>query len=67
MCSNHPESKVMNDPTAAIITDFIYPPIPIRDFDWLATRDGYEPGDLFGIGPTEAEAIANLLEQEADQ
>ena len=30
----------------AIITHFEYPPIPIRDFDWSAVRDGYDAGDL---------------------
>jgi len=42
------------------------PPIPIRDFDWTALRDGYEPGDPIGRGASEAAAIADLLEQESD-
>jgi len=42
------------------------PPIPIRDFDWSALRDGYEPGDPIGRGSSEAAAIADLLEQESD-
>ena len=45
----------------AIITHFEYPPIPIRDFDWSAVRDGYDAGDLIGRGKTEADAIADLL------
>jgi hypothetical protein len=49
-----------------IKTEFICPPIPIRSFDWEATRDGYEYGDQIGYGETEAEAIANLLELEAE-
>lgn len=52
----------MNHPRK-IITDFVYPPIPIREVDWRATLDGYEPGDPMGIGPTEAAAIADLEEQ----
>lgn len=46
-----------------IRTDFVYLPIPIRDFDWCATLDGYEPGDPYGEGPTEAAAIADLNAQ----
>jgi hypothetical protein len=49
-----------------IKTDFIYPPIPFRLFDWMATRDGWDEGDLIGYGQTEAEAIAHLLELEAE-
>ena len=44
-----------------IQTSFVYPPIPVRDFDWQAHVEGYEPGDALGHGTTEAEAIANLL------
>jgi hypothetical protein len=39
-------------------------PIPMRQFDWEAVRDGYEGGDPLGLGATEEEAIADLLEQE---
>lgn len=49
-----------------IITDFIYPPIPIRQFDWQAIYDDDEPNDAGGMarghGRTEAEAIADLIE-----
>ena len=44
-----------------IKTSFVYPPIPVRDFDWQAVVDGYEPGDAIGHGSTEDEAIAALL------
>lgn len=43
-----------------IITEFVYPPIPIRSFDWSAVFDGYEPDEPIGWGATEAEAIADL-------
>lgn len=52
-----------------IRTDFIYPPIPVRDFDWSAvdgnTYDGAEDAgpQCIGYGRTEQEAIADLLEQ----
>ncbi len=49
-----------------IITEYVYPPIPVRQFDWAAYRDGYEPdsGSPVGWGATEAEAIAELRELE---
>ena len=49
-----------------IITNFDYPPIPIRDMDWSAFLEGYEPGDPVGRGPTEAAAIDDLVEQIAE-
>lgn len=44
-----------------IVTSFVYPPIPVRNFDWQAVVDGYEPGDAIGHGSTEDEAIVALL------
>ena len=49
-----------------IITKYICPPIPIRSFDWMATREEWYLGDPIGEGVTEQEAIDNLLEQEND-
>jgi hypothetical protein len=46
-----------------IITSHDYPPIPIRDVDWSAVLDNYEPGMPIGYGPTEEAAIDDLLEQ----
>ena len=46
-----------------IITNFEYPPIPIRSFDWSAVTDNYEGGDYIGWGVTEQEAIADLINQ----
>lgn len=48
----------MSDP---IQTHYIFPPIPLRQFDWTAYRDPEGPA---GYGRTEQEAIADLLEQE---
>jgi hypothetical protein len=48
-----------------IVTEHVYPPIPTRQFDWSACRDGYDEGELIGWGPTEEAAIADLLELEA--
>ena len=44
-----------------IVTYFEYPPIPIRDFDWCAHFDDYEPGQPVGQGPTEAAAVEDLI------
>lgn len=46
-----------------IVTSFVYPPIPLRQFDWCATLDGYEPGEPYGEGATEEDAKLDLLSQ----
>ncbi len=63
--------------TDKIITSFDPKPIPMRQFDWSAVRDGYDGGDAWcggdvhgdpiGYGRTEEAAIADLLEQEDTQ
>lgn len=54
-----------------IETSFVYPPIPIRDFDWCATFDDYDGAEdsnhPVGFGRTEAEAIADLIELAEDR
>jgi hypothetical protein len=42
------------------------PPIPVRQFDWSAIEDSYEPGRPIGRGPTEHSAIDDLIEQLGD-
>jgi hypothetical protein len=49
---------------ASVVTSYECPPIPTRAYDWMATRDGYDPGDPIGHGATEDQAIADLVEQE---
>lgn len=44
-----------------IITSFVYPPIPMRQFDWQAYFDGEEELGGYGSGKTEQEAIDDLL------
>ena len=48
-----------------IVTNFIYPPIPLRQFDWCAHFDDEEPDDeghmQCGYGKTEQDAIDDLL------
>lgn len=48
-----------------IITKHVFPPIPDRRFDWSAIDDAtYDgPGCKIGIGPSEAEAVADLIRQ----
>jgi hypothetical protein len=44
-----------------IVTDHVYPPIPLRSFDWCAWVDGEdEETRVQGWGATEAAAIADL-------
>lgn len=53
--------------TPIIHTTFVYPPIPVRQFDWQAVTDDYDGADdshcPVGHGATEFEAINDLLEQ----
>lgn len=50
-----------------IITEHCLPPIPLRQFDWTATRDSYEPGDPIGYGASEGEAVADLKQRESER
>lgn len=51
-----------------IVVSFVYPPIPIRDFDYFAHFDGDEPSDsgsmIHGYGKTPLDAIRELLDRE---
>ncbi len=46
-----------------IVTNYWAKPIPMRQFDWEATFDGYDMGDPVGYGTTEEEAINDLIQQ----
>ena len=50
-----------------IRTIHIFPPIPIRKYDWCAvdndTFDAENPATVVGYGSTKEEAIADLLHQ----
>ena len=57
-----------------IRTDHVFPPIPDRSMDWSAIdEDSYDgapdthPPCPVGWGRTEAEAVADLLEQMEEQ
>jgi hypothetical protein len=47
-----------------IITVFVHPPIPMRQFDWCAYYDGEEESGRRGWGLTEREAVADLRDNE---
>ena len=51
-----------------IVTNFVYPPIPVRQFDWSAVDDETYDGEgcKIGYGATEQEAIDDLLDQMND-
>jgi len=57
-------TKNLKDP---IVTSYDPKPIPLRKFDWIATRKSYEPPMPVGYGSTEAEAIADLLTEEGGE
>ena len=44
-----------------IQTNYVYPPIPDRRWDWIAYRD---PERRSGSGPTESTAVGDLLQAE---
>ena len=50
-------------PERRIVTTWLYPPIPLREFDWRATFGDYEPGGLIGYGRTRAAAVKDLQDQ----
>lgn len=48
--------------TRKIITRCIWPPIPIRQFDWCAYYDDTEETGHYGYGETEQTAIQDLID-----
>lgn len=54
----------LRDHDEPIIAQHVFPPIPIRDFDWCAYRD--PEVTPYGYGRTKEEAVHNLLELEDD-
>jgi hypothetical protein len=53
-----------------IVTEFVYPPIPDRRFDWSAVTDSYDGAEdshcPIGYGRSEREAIDDLVAQIED-
>lgn len=60
---DEPESEI----PLGIVTTYDPKPIPLRQFDWSATRDEYEPPMPIGFGATEREAVLDLLTVEAEE
>lgn len=52
--------------TRKIVTHNSRPPIPTNKYDWCAFFDGEEEAGGYGYGATEAEAIADFVENYAD-
>ena len=46
-----------------IRTTHVYPPIPVRSMDWIATFHDCDADGPVGRGASEAEAIADLLDE----
>jgi hypothetical protein len=44
-----------------IVTHHQFPPIPDRRLDWCAYRYGQEEAGGYGWGPTEADAVTDLI------
>ena len=50
-----------------VTTEYIRPPVPSTQYDWMACVEGEEDSLPIGRGPTEAEALRDLAEQLADR
>lgn len=50
--------------SSLIVTQYVAPPVPTREWDWMAHVDGDDEGlGPTGRGPTECEALRDLCEQ----
>lgn len=45
-----------------IITSHVYPPIPVRDFDWCAYLEGEEEEGRYGYGRTRELAVLDFID-----
>ena len=46
-----------------IYTHFVYPPIPLRSWDYTAVTDNYDgEGSPIGYGPTAEAAVQDLID-----
>ena len=50
----------------SIVTTFVAPPVPVRQFDWCAHYSGDEEDGHYGWGTTEQAAIEDLEEQDEE-
>ena len=58
----YPGSKVAKACSRNTSDECIYPPIPVRAFDWVAWYDGEEESGHYGYGPSHDEALKDLIE-----
>lgn len=56
----------LNRSQRRIVTSYQNPPIPTRELDWCAHYDGEEEAGNYGWGPTDADAIADFIENCAE-
>jgi len=62
--ASKPELRVVTWNGRRVRTEFICPPIPIRQYDYSAWIDGTEDiGMIQGYGPSREMAIADLIQQ----
>lgn len=47
-----------------IILEYEYRPMPCRDMDYIAYRDGFEEGSMYGGASNKEQAIVRLMEIE---
>lgn len=67
-CREHRERKALERAATLagvkVRTEYVFPPIPIREYDWSAVDDNtYEPGCPIGWGSTEQAAVDDLVSQ----
>jgi hypothetical protein len=46
-----------------ILTEYVAPPVPSTQYDWMACVEGEEEDGPHGRGPTETEALRDLCSQ----
>ncbi len=49
-----------------IVTTHVFPPIPDRNCDWCAFYEGQEEAGNYGWGATQERAIADFIDNYAD-
>jgi hypothetical protein len=57
-------ADLTRDEARKVVTSYVCPPIPTRSHDWCAHFDGEEEAGGYGYGATEAEAIADFLDNQ---
>ena len=58
------DSEIKKIKMKKIITSYECPPIPVREYDWSASRENWDLDEPIGYGRTEQDAIDDLIEKE---